>query len=251
MPTSPKDQLKGLKFLVGWQGAIADPRSPAGGSGPGYSKSANPFGVDSDLILLLGGLHPAAPTNKTQSSSSTVDKGITYPFGPLAALTQSKRNMLLHQINPSTDTGIYHNDGYIYPVTLQPKPKDAFPPEQQCAVLVQALYPGLGKAGEWAPSFNLPNPAPGVTASMLYYLPFGTPIATFNGQSYPADGIMDHSDKMKNSESKYAHSAIFLSFVYNKSGITGFSILEQYAGQPARIWSRRFPTNYIYSVITK
>jgi predicted chitinase len=59
-----KDLRKGIDYLTGPFGRIADPRSPSGGGGPGYCRLPGPVGIGVDLALLLLGLHPAAPTTK-------------------------------------------------------------------------------------------------------------------------------------------------------------------------------------------
>ena len=74
----------------------------------------------------------------------------------------------------------------------------------------------------------------------------GTPIATFKDGKYPSDGIMDSSLA---GDSKYAHTAIFLSYFAKDGKIEGMYILEQSEGKPARVSYREFPTRYEYSVV--
>jgi hypothetical protein len=48
--------------LAGWSGKIADPRSPAGGGGPGHTRSATPLGTASGLAPSQLGLRPWTAT---------------------------------------------------------------------------------------------------------------------------------------------------------------------------------------------
>lgn len=61
MPCEPDDPIF-WRALLG--NALADPRSPAGGGGPGKFMSPQPLGSQADLWLSDLGLHPLAPANR-------------------------------------------------------------------------------------------------------------------------------------------------------------------------------------------
>jgi hypothetical protein len=143
-------------------------------------------------------------------------------------------------VNPQLATsGVYHSDGYVYPLNMP-----AGEAAEACAVLVETLRPGVGKTDTWAG-----KKGPDILATDGTYpvIEPGTPVATFKDGAYPHDGIYDPG---ATGLSKYAHSAVFLGYIYGTAGqISGMTLLDQYDGQPARISTRSLPTSKTYSVI--
>ena len=108
------------------------------------------------------------------------------------------------------------SNGFIYPSNTSTSLL-----QQQCAVLVQAIEPGVGLTSTWKPG----QPASGA-------LPIGTPIATFTpgpNPSYPGQtGILDPTLPATNID-RYAHAAIYMGPASNG----GAYILDQHAAFPA------------------
>jgi hypothetical protein len=120
---------------------------------------------------------------------------------------------------------------------------------QQCAVLVQALLP-VGLTKDWDKGVDLSS-----TNGTYPVLSAGTPIATFDKSgNYPSDGKLYPG---LDGDEQWAHAAIFLGYA-DKDGnivsadsgkITKMIVLEQYAGQPARVYEKTFRAGYTYSVV--
>lgn len=153
-----------------------------------------------------------APPPKTQSTTLA-----SWTIAPSVKQTLSAGPPNLSVTNASAT-----KDGYIIPKNSALIGSDA----QQCAVLVQALRPDVGKTSDW-------NKGAPVTA----YTAPGTPIATFATTTtptvgigrYPTSGYFDTAGKNP------AHSAIVVGPAPNR----GLKVLEQYAGKPAQVvpWS--------------
>ena len=189
--------------------------------------------------------HSTVSNGKNATTLSNLGTTNPLPSSPASkpAPLPTTVNDAIRGSNSSIDPkAVLHKDGYIYPNGYPVNGKDNL--QQQCVALVGAIRPDVGtNTSKWSKGDDL-------TKQNGNYPPLkeGTPIATFKNGTYPGDtGIMDPS---RSGPQKYAHSAIFLSYTYNKDGsVKGMKVLEQYEGQRAQIGERNFPTRYTYSVV--
>jgi hypothetical protein len=65
--STTSEKNRAFEYLTGWKGIYADPRSPAGGVGPGHCRLPTPFGAGPSLALSKLGLHPNAFATKSNT----------------------------------------------------------------------------------------------------------------------------------------------------------------------------------------
>ena len=173
-------------------------------------------------------------TPRINSPSTPIAKVNAAPLAPGNVSVVAAMKSVSGNINPAN---VYHN-GFIYP------PGTRLDLQQECVPLVQALT-NVGPSSTWTRGTSLSKNGGGYPS-----INPGTPIATFDGTGkYPATGVLNPNIQGTRGE---AHAAIFLGYIRDRNNgqITGMTILEQYAGQPARVWPRTFSSDpYTYSVI--